>query len=62
MTSALDVITFGEAMMLLVADRPGPLEGAQAFYKRTAGAETNVAIGYIEVLVLLSLSLFCSNI
>ncbi|MFZ2389269.1 MAG: PfkB family carbohydrate kinase, partial [Polaromonas sp.] len=45
MTSALDVITFGEAMMLLVADRPGPLEGALAFYKRTAGAETNVAIG-----------------
>ena len=31
--------------MLLVADRPGPLELAQAFYKRTAGAETNVAIG-----------------
>ncbi|MDD0809542.1 sugar kinase [Curvibacter sp. RS43] len=43
--SSLDVITFGEAMMLLVADRPGPLEEAQAFYKRTAGAETNVAIG-----------------
>ncbi|NDP40073.1 MAG: sugar kinase [Rhodoferax sp.] len=45
MTRALDVITFGEAMMLLVADRPGPLENAAAFYKRTAGAETNVAIG-----------------
>ena len=45
MTNTLDVITFGEAMMLLVADRPGPLELAQAFYKRTAGAETNVAIG-----------------
>ena len=45
MAKALDVITFGEAMMLLVADRPGPLEQAQAFYKRTAGAETNVAIG-----------------
>ena len=45
MTSALDVITFGEAMMLLVADRPGPLEQAEAFHKRTAGAETNVAIG-----------------
>ena len=45
MTHKLDVITFGEAMMLLVADRPGPLEQAQAFYKRTAGAETNVAIG-----------------
>ena len=45
MTHALDVITFGEALMLLVADRPGPLEDAQAFHKRTAGAETNVAIG-----------------
>jgi 2-dehydro-3-deoxygluconokinase len=45
MTHRLDVVTFGEAMMLLVADRPGPLEQAQAFYKRTAGAETNVAIG-----------------
>jgi 2-dehydro-3-deoxygluconokinase len=45
MTSTLDVITFGEAMMLLVADRPGLLEHAQAFHKRTAGAETNVAIG-----------------
>src|SRR5882724_6936071 len=32
-------------MVLLVADRPGPLEHAEAFVKRTAGAETNVAIG-----------------
>lgn len=45
MNNALDIITFGEAMMLLVADQPGPLEQAQAFHKRTAGAETNVAIG-----------------
>jgi sugar/nucleoside kinase (ribokinase family) len=45
MTHALDVVTFGEAMMLLVGDRPGPLEDAGAFLKRTAGAETNVAIG-----------------
>ena len=45
MTQALDVITFGEAMMLLVADQTGPLEHAKAFHKRTAGAETNVAIG-----------------
>lgn len=45
MSHALDVVTFGEAMMMLIADRPGPLENAQAFYKRTAGAETNVAIG-----------------
>lgn len=42
---AFDVATFGEAMLLLVADRPGPLEQAECFYKRTAGAETNVAIG-----------------
>jgi sugar/nucleoside kinase (ribokinase family) len=45
MTHALDVVTFGEAMMLLVADRPGPLEDAGAFLKYTAGAETNVAVG-----------------
>jgi 2-dehydro-3-deoxygluconokinase len=43
--SSFDVVTFGEAMMLLVADRPGPIEHAESFVKRTAGAETNVAIG-----------------
>jgi dehydrogluconokinase len=43
--TAFDVALFGEAMLLLVADRPGPLENAEAFHKRTAGAETNVAIG-----------------
>lgn len=43
--AAFDVALFGEAMLLLVADRPGPLEDAQSFFKRTAGAETNVAIG-----------------
>jgi sugar/nucleoside kinase (ribokinase family) len=41
----LDMVTFGEAMMLLVADRPGPLENVESFHKRSAGAETNVAIG-----------------
>ncbi len=41
----LDVVTLGEAMMMLVADRPGPIENAESFVKRTAGAETNVAIG-----------------
>lgn len=40
-----DVALFGEAMLLLVADEPGPLEHATSFHKRTAGAETNVAIG-----------------
>lgn len=43
--TAFDVATFGEAMLMLVADRPGPIEDATAFHKRTAGAETNVAIG-----------------
>jgi len=33
----LDVVTFGEAMLLLVADRPGPIEEAESFVKRTAG-------------------------
>jgi 2-dehydro-3-deoxygluconokinase len=41
----VDVVTFGEAMMMLIADRPGPLERAESFTRRTAGAETNVAIG-----------------
>lgn len=45
MNHALDVVTFGEAMLLLVAQQPGPLEQVQSFSKRTAGAETNVAIG-----------------
>ena len=43
--AAIDVVTFGEAMLLLVADSPGPLEETPGFHKRTAGAETNVAIG-----------------
>ena len=42
---AFDVALFGEAMLLLVANEPGPLENATGFHKRTAGAETNVAIG-----------------
>jgi dehydrogluconokinase len=40
-----DVALFGEAMLLLVADKPGPIENATSFFKRTAGAETNAAIG-----------------
>lgn len=43
--NAFDVALFGEMMMMLVADRPGPLEEVPSFHKRTAGAETNVAIG-----------------
>jgi sugar/nucleoside kinase (ribokinase family) len=45
MTTPLDVVTLGEAMALFVAETPGPLEGVMRFSKRTAGAETNVAIG-----------------
>lgn len=40
-----DIVTLGEAMTLFVADTPGPLDGVMRFSKRTAGAETNVAIG-----------------
>ena len=40
-----DVVTLGEAMALFVAETAGPLEGVMRFTKRTAGAETNVAIG-----------------
>jgi len=42
---ALDVVTLGEAMLLFVAEEPGALDQVQRFSKRTAGAETNVAIG-----------------
>lgn len=45
MTKTFDVATFGEAMLLLIADRPGPLEQAESFTKRIAGAEINVATG-----------------
>ena len=41
----LDVVTFGEALLLLAAEEPGSLEQVRRFTKRTAGAETNVAIG-----------------
>jgi 2-dehydro-3-deoxygluconokinase len=40
-----DVVVFGEMMLMFVADRPGLLETVPSFHKRTAGAETNAAIG-----------------
>ncbi|MCB8889609.1 sugar kinase [Vreelandella malpeensis] len=43
--SALSVLTFGEAMGMLVADTPGPLAGVEHFHRRLAGADNNVAIG-----------------
>ncbi|WP_130833007.1 sugar kinase [[Erwinia] mediterraneensis] len=41
----LDVVTIGEAMAMFVASETGDLASAQAFVKRIAGAELNVAIG-----------------
>lgn len=41
----LDVVTFGEAMVLLAALEVGPLAHVRSFSKHTAGAETNVAVG-----------------
>lgn len=40
-----DVITFGEAMGMLIADESGDLSKVTKFTKNMAGAETNVAIG-----------------
>ena len=45
MSSGLDVLTYGEAMALFVADEPGPLAQVGRFTKRIAGADLNVAIG-----------------
>ncbi len=41
----LDVVTWGEALALLVADEVGPFEEVEKYTRRLAGAETNVAIG-----------------
>jgi len=40
-----DVVTLGEAMVLLAASEPGLLAQVKQFTKHTAGAETNVAVG-----------------
>ncbi|GLU34579.1 sugar kinase [Trinickia caryophylli] len=45
MAFSLDVLTYGEAMALFVADEPGPLSQVGRFTKRIAGADLNVAIG-----------------
>lgn len=43
--SQLDVVTFGEAMAMFIADEPGPLHEVNQYTRALAGAETNVAIG-----------------
>ncbi|HTG71514.1 MAG TPA: sugar kinase [Candidatus Udaeobacter sp.] len=40
-----DVITFGEAMAMFMADAAAPLHQVEHFTRSLAGAETNVAIG-----------------
>lgn len=40
-----DVVTMGEAMALMIARQPGPLEEVREFERATAGAELNVAVG-----------------
>lgn len=39
------VLTVGEAMALLIAQQPGPLETVAGFTRAAAGAELNVAVG-----------------
>lgn len=41
-----DVVTFGEAMVMFAADRPGELKDIEAFSRGLAGAELNTAIGF----------------
>ncbi|WP_224104691.1 sugar kinase [Vreelandella aquamarina] len=44
-TSSPTILTFGEAMAMLVANTPGELSGVESFHRRLAGADNNVAIG-----------------
>ncbi|MBZ9559231.1 MULTISPECIES: sugar kinase [unclassified Modicisalibacter] len=43
--TAPEILTFGEAMTLFVAETPGELADADRFQRGIAGADTNVAIG-----------------
>lgn len=44
-SSAPELLTFGEAMTMFVAESPGELAEVEHFQRRIAGADTNVAIG-----------------
>lgn len=45
MRNEIDVITYGEAMAMFIAEEYGQLEQVSKFIKRVAGAELNVATG-----------------
>lgn len=45
----LDVVTFGEAMAMFIADEPGRLHEVLHHTKALAGAETNTAIGFARL-------------
>ena len=42
-----DVVTFGESMALFRTDPAEPLRSAHRFTRSIAGAESNVAIGFV---------------
>lgn len=44
-SSSPQILTFGEAMAMLVANTPGDLADIDSFHRRLAGADNNVAIG-----------------
>lgn len=44
-----EIITFGETMAVMVPNEMGPLRYASGFRMRTAGAESNVAIGLCKL-------------
>jgi dehydrogluconokinase len=43
--SEIDILSFGETMAMFVAEHTGDLASVDAFHKRIAGADSNVAIG-----------------
>lgn len=47
--TSLDIVTFGEAMTMFVAEEVGDLHNVSLFSKRLAGAEANAAIGFARL-------------
>jgi 2-dehydro-3-deoxygluconokinase len=45
----MDVVTFGEAMVMFIAKEAGPLRNISSFTRSIAGAEMNTAIGFARL-------------